>query len=134
MSVYSSIKGVWDKATFPLALGGWLFLPFFGSSANAATAINPDANMLDVAQAFYGPVLADPMAAVTTGLGKFASIAAADTTALGGHVLSAVGVSSISSVFAFATGAAVVGAGFYAAYKISSAIFAPKAAPAPAAA
>ena len=134
MGVYSTTKSVFDKATFPLVLGGWLLVPFFGATANIAHAANPDAGIIDSLGAFYGPVLADPVGSVTTGLGHFTTDLAVASTNIGSTALSTMGVNmtagGLTTAFSFATGAAVIAAGLYGAYVASNAIFTPKASPA----
>ena len=132
--MYSSLKNIWDKATYPMVLGGWLLIPFFGAMTNVAHAENPDADTLDNLDAFYGAVTSDIPGSIT-GFGTFVGDAVTDTTLLGSNILSSLGVggattTGLSAAFSFATGAAVVGLMFYAAFKVTDAIFSAKPSPA----
>ena len=134
MLAYSSTKTFWDKLTFPFVAGGWLLIPFIGASTNAAHAANPDANTIDSISSFYGLVSEDPIGSLA-GVGTFVSDATTDTTALGSKILTQIGTdttttSALTTAFSFATGAATVGLGLYAAYKVSHAVLGAKPAPA----
>ena len=101
--------------------------------SNKAHAADPDAGISDDLNEFYGPVLEDPMGSVT-GFGTFLADVAEGATSLGKYILDSAGVKSmtgtLATAFNFSSGAVVVGAGLYAAYKVTDVIFGAKPAPA----
>ena len=129
MGVYSGIKKTWDTATTPIALGGWLFLPFFGATALIASEADPSATIMDTFGVFFGPVAAAPVASMTTGLVTFTTQLAAGATTLGATALSTMGVSmaagGLTTAFSFATGGAIIAAGLYGANMLMKPISSP---------